>query len=99
MKNGWASYMQRQEKSLIDLMDEQNITKIDGIGDAAYLQEGMAYGQWLLHVFYGEYWFTVVIGNNSGAKNNDGEDKTAWKHEKLMEAAKLAAKRLDAIIK
>jgi len=99
MKNGWVPYMQKQQKSVANLIgsDGHNVVEVNGIGDATYLQEGLAFGQWLLHVFYGEYWFSIVISNNRDSLK-DSEAEITWKQEKIIEAGKLSLEHLKAIV-
>ena len=97
LKNGWPAYMERQRKSLADHVEEYELIELSGLGDYACLQPGVAFGQWLLHVFYGEYWFTIVIGNAGLDNTPDSEEMIAWKQDTLQQAAKVALKNLKVI--
>jgi len=98
LKNGWAVYLQKMEGAYAKNNQNQNIIQISGISGTSYLQEGEGFGQWLLHIFYGDYYIILVLGHNTGVDRVDGEDEVAWKHEKLTEAGKLAIERLKAIV-
>ena len=97
LKKGWASYMKEMEKAYSLNYHNQNIVEMDGIEGASYLQDGVAMGLWLLHIFYGDYYILVTLGNTSLSRK-DSEAETAWKQEKLKEAGNLAVRRLKAII-
>ena len=102
MKNGWGGYLKKERQKFVDLIDDKNaryyIVEVNGIGDYAYLQQGLAFEQWLLYVFYDEYCYNVVIGNNKQDRV-DTEEDIAWKQAKLKEAANLALDHLKAIIR
>ena len=98
LKKGWTSYLQKMEEAYVKNNADQNIIQISGISGTSYIQEGAGYGQWLLHIFYGDYYIHLVIGNTTGPSRIDTEDELTWKHEKLIEAGKLALERLKAIV-
>jgi len=80
----------------------EGIIKIDGIERAAYRQKGLGFDQWLLYVFYGDYYINICIGDRPVSLNtadDDTEEETAWKHAKLTETAKLAVEHLKEILK
>jgi len=101
MKNGWDAYLEKERQKFVDMIGDKNarydIVEVNGIGDHAYLQQGLAFEQWLLYVFYDEYCYNVVIGNNKQDRV-DTEEDTVWKQAKLKEAANLALDHLKAII-
>jgi len=98
LKNGWATYLQKMEESYVKNNAEQNIIQITGISGTSYLQQGESYGQWLLHIFYGDYYIYLVLGSTTGPDRVDTDDEIAFKHEKLTEAGKLAVEHLKAIV-
>ena len=97
MENGWSSYMQQMEKAYVANYYEQNIVELSGMAGASYLQEGIGFGTWLLHVFCDDYYITLSLSNAS-MNHEDSEDEILWKHEKLKEAGNLAVKHLKAIL-
>jgi len=98
LKNGWANYMKEMEKAYSRNYHKQNIVEMGGIDGKSYLQDGGAMGLWLLHIFYGEYYIYITVGNTSLSRK-DGEAEISWKHGKLKEAGTLAVGRLKEIIK
>ena len=97
LKNGWQDYMKGMEKAYSQNYHKQNIVEMSGIPGASYLQEGGVMGLWLLHLFYSDYYITITVSNTSISKT-DSEKETAWKHEKLIEAGKLAVGRLKGML-
>jgi len=98
LKNGWTSYLKQMQKAFASNYHNQNIVEIGGMEGGSYMQKGVGFGQWLLYVFYGEYWIVLTLGNAPGATNNS-EEAIAWKQAKLKEAGNLAVTRLKAILK
>lgn len=81
----------------------QGLIKIDGIERVAYRQKGMGLNQWLMYVFYGDYYINICIGSNPESLSDigytDTEEETAWKQAKLTQTAKLAVEHLKEILK
>ncbi|MCL2488328.1 MAG: hypothetical protein FWE80_06555 [Oscillospiraceae bacterium] len=97
LKNGWASYMREMEKAFSSNYYSQNIVELGGIDGASYLQEGVGMGQWMLHIFYGDYYISLNL-NNTSLSHADSEDEISWKQEKLKNAGNLAVENLKAIL-
>ena len=97
LKDGWTSYMQQMEKAYVNNYYDQNIVEMGGIAGTSYLQEGIGFGTWILHVFYGEYYITLAL-SNTAMNYEDSEDEILWKHEKLKETGDLAVDRLKTIL-
>ena len=97
MKNGWTSYPQQMENAYVNNYYDQNIVEMNGIDGSSYLQEGIGFGTWLLHVFYDDYYITLSLSNAS-LNHEDSADEILWKHAKLKEAGELAVSRLSSIL-
>ena len=97
LKNGWANYMKEMEKAYSKNYHKQNIIETGSIDGKSYLQDGGAMGLWSVHLFYGEYYILINLGNTSLSRK-DGEAETAWKQGILKEAGTLAVGRLKEII-
>ena len=99
VKNGWESYMRAMERTYAENTNESlNIFKAEGVqGASAYMQEGIGFGQWLLHIFTGEYIIWITLGNQSMSKE-DTEEEIAWKQAKLIELGNFAVERLAEIL-
>jgi len=95
LKDGWMKHM--------DLMKEayyMTYPVIDlGIADSAsFLYNTKGTCMWTLHVFYGEYYISVMI-SDVAPDCKDTAEKIAWKQAKLKEAASMAVERLKTILK
>ena len=97
LKKGWTSYIKEMEKAYSKNYYQQNIVEMGGIDGKSYLQDGGAMGLWLLHIFYGEYYISITVGNTSLSRV-DSEAETLWKQAKLKEAGNRAVGRLKAIL-
>ena len=95
LKNGWASYMKEMENAYV------SYPKSVINGGNAYLQPGIGFGGWLLHVFYGDYYILLYLANKAvlGPTPDDSPAEITWKQTKIKEAASLALDRLKEIIK
>jgi hypothetical protein len=81
----------------------QTITKIDGLGEGAYLISPLnKIGEWKLEFFQGEFLITIMldyqyIGPLTMTRENQDEEM-AWREDKLLQLGELAAERLQEII-
>jgi len=98
LRNGWISYLKQMQKAFASNYYNQNIVEMGGVEGESYMQKGLGFGQWLLYIFYGEYWIVLTLGNAPGATDNS-EEAVAWRQEKLKEAGNLAVTRLKEILK
>ena len=95
LQNGWAHYISQMKGAYSVNNYQQNIIDFGDTDGESYLQDGRIMGSWLLHIFYGDYYMSVVVSNTSLSRK-DTEDEMAWKRAKAKEAGELAVKRLKA---
>ena len=101
LTKGWAYHIESELKRITKQSEEEHeeyiMTVVPGIGDAAFLSESTVMDHWALFVFYGEY--IIVVGVSPSIFGDPATaDEAAWFKEKAMEAGKLAADHLKAII-
>jgi len=101
LKNGWAAHIESEHKRLIRQTEEEQeefiMTAVPGIGDAAYLSDSTIMECWTIYVIYGEYIILVVVSPDIYGDPSSDAEIASYK-EKVMEAGKLAADKLKAII-
>jgi len=101
LKNGWAAHIESEHKRLIKQAEEEQeeftMTAVPGIGDAAYISDSKIMDHWAIYIIYGEY--IIVVGVSPSIYGDPASDaeKASYK-EKALEAGKLAADHLKAIV-
>ena len=82
--------------ALITKEDSSTTVWIDGIGDYAKINRSNLH---TISVNYKNYYFSIVLTGQATDIKRSKEDESAYKVEKLVEAAMIAIKNLEAIAK
>ena len=97
---GGISFFNNGLKEGIELItgeeDPMKTIWIDGIGDWASIRRSPIH---TINFAYGAYSLGVTITGQATDVSRGKEEESAWKVEKLIEAAMLAVERLEAIVK